>query len=1046
MNEPLGQDKDLNTEKTKVEAQSADALSPENPEAEDFVSASSVRRRRRSERYLHAEDNTDQQTNSEDSAEGTSLKDGGSSSGETQERIREDARVRMQNAGETDYPREGRQSLSMGERGKTVNPLQDLANRATSLSAGGGSRAKVLKPSGMPAERRDPETWRKLERNGYPRATMTTSPQARDATMRVGYAPGRMEESEGILPPAQPATSGGREAPERPIRMKNYPENRYNVGQPRTENSGRSGQGKSSGGNGRKGLRNILLLLAAVIAVAAIVLVILPSDNGLKRSVLRLAGRQNESEATASPVPDPVYVFTVSGNENQIAPADVTFSVTTGKNVTAVRLTDEDGWEVAAGVTLGDNANDNAWMLTMHSEDGYDGNIRLQIREEEGEWLDTDYTAPVQVASRPAEFSATVSPMPAESGETQVGVVLQQESAGMHLPEEMPAEEEEADATDSETGETAVSEETNEIQESAGTEAEVTESEATEPESPATEAEVWEPAAETEVPETPTPEPTAEPTPEPTEEPTPTPALTATAVQEADPELISTAAIYNGSKKISEYSRPAKELIHMPAGGEYTRKNMGVLTFRGDAFRQNAAAGTVQEAKELAVAWQVEAGSARGASTTYYGIGWTGQPAIVKWSKEVREKSNLYETKLEKVGLKEVIIAGLDGMIYFLDLEDGSLTRNSIKLGYPMKGTPSVHPSGYPFMTVGQYARKMKSRTGSIGLRQYNLYTGKEMSLIDGFDGKLHRGFNEVGSFETSALIDRTSDTMITAASNGLLYLISLNSDFDYQAGTYRQSGASTVVLRSRTKAEKKDSQTAIESSIAMYDKYVFYADMGGVLRCVDTNSLKTVWAVETGDAVEAAVALNLNEAGGLDLFTGNMLINRSKGAAQLRGYDALSGAEKWVTEIPVKRDTKTKEEVGAKASPLVGQNQLQDLVYFTVTGISEEGKSQMRLAEDTQAALLALDQETGSIVWVRGLSARSESSPVAVYDETGRGWVIQASEDGEILLLDGLTGKVIHQLSVEGKIEASPAVYNDMLVIGTTGKDTSFIYGIRIQ
>ena len=83
---------------------------------------------------------------------------------------------------------------------------------------------------------------------------------------------------------------------------------------------------------------------------------------------------------------------------------------------------------------------------------------------------------------------------------------------------------------------------------------------------------------------------------------------------------------------------------------------------------------------------------------------------------------------------------------------------------------------------------------------------------------------------------------------------------------------------------------------------------------------------------------------------------------------------------------------------------------------------------------------------WKKARAARSESSPVAVYDETGRGWVIQASEDGEILLLDGLTGKVIHQLSVEGKIEASPAVYNDMLVIGTTGKDTSFIYGIRIQ
>ena len=34
----------------------------------------------------------------------------------------------------------------------------------------------------------------------------------------------------------------------------------------------------------------------------------------------------------------------------------------------------------------------------------------------------------------------------------------------------------------------------------------------------------------------------------------------------------------------------------------------------------------------------------------------------------------------------------------------------------------------------------------------------------------------------------------------------------------------------------------------------------------------------------------------------------------------------------------------------------------------------------------------------------------------------------------------------IDGEIEASPAVYNNMLVIGTTGKGTSYIYGIRIQ
>ena len=36
---------------------------------------------------------------------------------------------------------------------------------------------------------------------------------------------------------------------------------------------------------------------------------------------------------------------------------------------------------------------------------------------------------------------------------------------------------------------------------------------------------------------------------------------------------------------------------------------------------------------------------------TYYGLGWVGQPAIVKWSKQVREQSEMYDAKKEKTGL-----------------------------------------------------------------------------------------------------------------------------------------------------------------------------------------------------------------------------------------------------------------------------------------------------------------------------------------------------------------------------------------------------------
>ena len=54
--------------------------------------------------------------------------------------------------------------------------------------------------------------------------------------------------------------------------------------------------------------------------------------------------------------------------------------------------------------------------------------------------------------------------------------------------------------------------------------------------------------------------------------------------------------------------------------------------------------------------------------------------------------------------------------------------------------------------------------------------------------------------------------------------------------------------------------------------------------------------------------------------------------------------------------------------------------------------------------------------------------------------------EDMERLLLEGRTGAQTAELQVEGKIKASPAVYNDIMVIGTTGKGTSFVYGVQIK
>ncbi|MBR1684041.1 MAG: PQQ-binding-like beta-propeller repeat protein, partial [Clostridia bacterium] len=113
---------------------------------------------------------------------------------------------------------------------------------------------------------------------------------------------------------------------------------------------------------------------------------------------------------------------------------------------------------------------------------------------------------------------------------------------------------------------------------------------------------------------------------------------------------------------------------------------------------------------------------------------------------------------------------------------------------------------------------------------------------------------------------------------------------------------------------------------------------------------------------------------------------------------------------------------------------------YFTVSLATDvDGSS-------ADAVLVCLDKETGKLVWHRPLTAYTYSSPVAVYNAEGKGWIIQAASNGMIELLDGMTGGVVGQLKIEGTINASPAVYKSTMVIGTQGKGTSYIYGISLK
>ncbi len=672
--------------------------------------------------------------------------------------------------------------------------------------------------------------------------------------------------------------------------------------------------------------------------------------------------------------PAQVQDFQVIPSSGQ-APVELGFSITTTKTVEAVRIMDDQGQMlVEENIPKVNEEKRKIWALTLSLQNAYSGLMSARVLTEEGNWVDSGKTVQLSIdapIAAPTETPVVVTPTPPPAAT------------------EEPAAEETSSPTEEPTQEPT-----------------------TTPEPTATPEPTQEP--------TPTPEPTPEPSPS----PTPMPYMAAGAAEGTDPsQLKLTSKTYDGTKAVNEFARTVPIKMNGPAN--YAAWSGAVLTFRGGPFRQNAAYGVVDvQENKLEVAWSTPMGGI----ASYHGAGWPGQPAIVKWTKEVREMMNLNAEKKAVTALKEVILASQDGKIYFLDLLDGQPTRDPINVGFPLKSSVSVDPRGMPMLSVGQGISKINNTTGDIGYRLFNLIDQKQMKFINGRD---KNAFGTNGAFDSSSLLDLNSDTLIIAGENGMLYTVWLNTTFDV-AGAKLSIDPKIVSYKAKT-SKQREADTGIEGSVAMYGNYAYFADAIGILQCVDVNTMKTVWAVDTDDNTDATIALDFDEDGALALYTGNTVKEQGKnGACTIRRLNALTGEQEWSYTVDVEYDSA--EAGGCMASPVVGQQSIGNLVIFTVAKTPEGGQ------------IIALEKKTGHVVWQKSMSHYSWSSPVAVYNESGDAWIIQGDSEGVLQLMDGQTGDVMNSIQLEGSITGSPAVYNDMLVVGTSGKGVSQIYGIKIK
>ena len=158
-----------------------------------------------------------------------------------------------------------------------------------------------------------------------------------------------------------------------------------------------------------------------------------------------------------------------------------------------------------------------------------------------------------------------------------------------------------------------------------------------------------------------------------------------------------------------------------------------------------------------------------------------------------------------------------------------------------------------------------------------------------------------------------------------------------------------------------------------------------------------------------------------------------SQGEISIYKLNALTGQIVW--QKPYQVHTVSGVSGGIQSSPLLGKEgtSLEGLIIYTIA----------RTPNSHTGIMVALDTQTGREVWRMDMNNYAWSSPVAVYTDDGIGYVVVCDSMGYMFLVKGSTGEQLQIINLGGLVEASPAVFEDMIVIGTRKER---ICGIQIN
>lgn len=465
----------------------------------------------------------------------------------------------------------------------------------------------------------------------------------------------------------------------------------------------------------------------------------------------------------------------------------------------------------------------------------------------------------------------------------------------------------------------------------------------------------------------------------------------------------------------------------------------GVFTFRGNYHRDTTSYGTAQITKEQFAEkyWTFETGKLlkSGGSSYWSGNGWTGQPLIISWPKETKWLMNIYPEKKAKENFVEVIYSGMDGYIHFLDLEDGTESREPIHVGMVFKGTASLHPAGIPLLVLGSGDAQTGLYGENVSPRAYiySLIDGSKLYEFGANDAMAPRVFH---AFDSSPVMDAATDTLFYPGENGVLYTVKLNTKYDAAAGTLSISPEHVADFTYSTSRATETAFTwGMENSAAVNGEYLYVGDNGGVFYCLDVNTMSMVWAQDVYGDVNSSPIFSEEEDGNFvyvaTTLTEAMLDEHSMGEVSVYKLNAANGSIVWKKTFACHNVDGV--EGGILASGVLGKGAIKGQIIYSVS----------RTPKLSSGYLVSIDIKNGETVWMKELSNYAWSSTAVVYSQIGAAYLVQCCSNGDVLLINAGNGELLDTISLHTTLEATPAVFGNTVVVGTRDER---IVGITIE